>query len=57
MDLAYQVIGTVRGEILHNHHHGNTLKPGDMFLLDAGAESPLGYAADLSSTMPVDPAT
>lgn len=54
MDLAYQVIGTVRGEILHNHHHGNTLKPGDMFLLDAGAESPLGYAADLSSTMPVD---
>ena len=54
MDLAYQVIGTVRGEILHNHHHGNPLKPGDMFLLDAGAESPLGYAADLSSTMPVD---
>ena len=55
MDLAYQVIGTVHGEILHNHDHGNTLKPGDMFLLDAGAESPLGYAADLSSTMPVDP--
>lgn len=54
MELAYQVIGTVRGEILHNHHHGNELTSGDMFLLDAGAESPLGYAADLSSTMPVD---
>jgi Xaa-Pro aminopeptidase len=55
MDLAYQVIGTVHGEILHNHDHAGTLKPGGMFLLDAGAESALGYAADLSSTMPVDP--
>jgi Xaa-Pro aminopeptidase len=54
LELSFQVIGTVRGEILHNHHHGNKLQSGDMFLLDAGAESRLGYAADLSSTMPVD---
>jgi len=54
LELAYQVIGTVHGEILHNHFHGNKLASGDMFLLDAGAESPGGYAADLSSTFPVD---
>lgn len=53
--LAFSVIATVRGEILHNHHHGNILKSGDLFLLDAGAESPLRYAGDLSSTFPVDP--
>jgi len=51
---SFPVIATVRGEILHNHHHGNILESGDMFLLDAGAETDLGYAGDLSSTFPVD---
>jgi Xaa-Pro aminopeptidase len=41
--------------IRDSHYHGNTLRPGDLFLLDAGAESPLHYAGDLSSTFPVDP--
>jgi len=52
--LAFPVIATVHGETLHNHFHGNTLKPGDMFLLDAGAESAMHYAGDLTSTFPVD---
>jgi Xaa-Pro aminopeptidase len=52
--LAFPVIATVHGETLHNHFHGNTLQSGDLFLLDAGASSPLGYAGDLSSTFPVD---
>ncbi len=52
---SFPVIATVNGEILHNHYHGNTLKSGDLFLLDAGGESPLHYAGDLSSTVPVDP--
>ncbi len=30
------------------------LKDGDMFLLDAGAETALGYGGDLSSTVPVN---
>jgi len=52
--LAYPIIATVHGETLHNHHYGNQLKSGDMLLIDAGAESPLHYSGDLSSTAPVD---
>ena len=53
-DLAFPIIATIHGETLHNHYHGNALKSGDMFLLDAGAETAMGYGGDLSSTMPVD---
>lgn len=53
--LAFPVIATVHGETLHNHYHGNTLKPGDLFLLDTGAETAMHYAGDLTSTFPVDP--
>jgi Xaa-Pro aminopeptidase len=53
--LAFPIIATIHGETLHNHYHGNVLKSKDMFLLDAGAETAMGYAGDLSSTMPVDP--
>ncbi len=54
-DLSFPIIATINGQTLHNHYHGNTLKKGDLFLLDAGAETAMGYAGDLSSTMPVDP--
>ncbi|MBN2415568.1 aminopeptidase P family protein [bacterium] len=54
-DLSFPIIATINGQTLHNHYHGNTLKSGDLFLLDAGAETAEGYAGDLSSTMPVDP--
>ena len=50
---SFQVIATVHGETLHNHFHGNTIADGDLFLLDAGAETAMGYAGDLSSTFPV----
>jgi len=53
--LSYPIIATIHGEILHNHIHANTLSDGDLFLLDAGAETALGYAGDLSSTCPVGP--
>ena len=52
--ISFPVIATVHGETLHNHQHTNTLQSGDLFLLDAGAETALGYAGDLSSTFPVD---
>ena len=51
--LAFPTISTVAGEVLHNHGFIHTLKEGDIFLLDAGAENPLHYAGDLSSSMPV----
>jgi len=53
-DIAFPIIGSVHGETLHNHEHGNRLKKGNMFLLDAGAETSNHYAGDLSSTIPVD---
>jgi Xaa-Pro aminopeptidase len=52
--IAFPIIATINGQTLHNHYHGNTLKDGDMFLLDAGAETSMGYAGDLSSTVPVN---
>lgn len=55
MRLSFPTIATVHGEILHNHSYGNTLESGRLFLLDAGAETPMGYAGDNSSTVPVDP--
>lgn len=50
--LSFPIIATVNGQILHNHYHGNTVKEGDMFLIDAGAETEMGYAGDMSSTIP-----
>lgn len=50
---AFPTIATVKGQTLHQHKFMNTLKEGDIFLLDAGAENPLHYAGDLSSSMPV----
>ncbi len=52
---SFPIIATINGQTLHNHYHGNTIKSGDLFLLDAGAETPMRYAGDLSSTFPVDP--
>lgn len=51
--LAFPIICSVRGETLHNHYYGNTLKEGQMLLMDAGAELPQGYCGDISSTVPV----
>lgn len=51
--ISFPVIATINGQTLHNHYHGNTLKEGQLFLLDAGAETSAGYAGDMSSTFPV----
>lgn len=50
--LAYPTILTVRGEVLHNHYYGNLLKDGHLVLNDSGAETPMGYAGDLTRTFP-----
>jgi Xaa-Pro aminopeptidase len=51
---AYQNIVSVRGEVLHNHHHENTLQEGDIVLVDAGAESlTSGYCNDVTRCWPV----
>ena len=51
--LSFPTIATVQGQVLHNHGFIHTLRDGDIFLLDAGAEGPMHYAGDLSSSMPV----
>ena len=52
--LSFPIIATINGQTLHNHYHGNMIKNGDMLLLDAGAETEMGYAGDMSSTIPAD---
>ena len=51
--LSFPTIATVQGQVLHNHGFIHDLKDGDIFLLDAGAETRSHYAGDLSSSMPV----
>ncbi|MCY1720679.1 Xaa-Pro aminopeptidase [Prolixibacteraceae bacterium Z1-6] len=52
-DIAFPIIATINGQTLHNHYHGNTIKQGDLLLVDAGYENQMCYAGDLSSTIPV----
>lgn len=53
-NISFPIIATINGQTLHNHYHGNVLKEGDLFLIDAGYENEMGYAGDLSSTIPVN---
>lgn len=52
--LPYTVILSVNGQILHNHHYGNTLQSGQLVLGDFGAETAMHYAGDITRTFPVD---
>ncbi|MCC8120238.1 MAG: aminopeptidase P family protein [Bacteroidales bacterium] len=54
MALSFPIICTTQGQTLHQHKYLHTLNPGDMLLLDAGAETAGGYAGDMSSTICVD---
>lgn len=51
--LAFPIIFSVHGETLHNHYHGNRMEAGQMAVNDSGAESPLGYAGDITRTIPI----
>ena len=50
---AYGSIVTVHGEVLHNEGHANLLTPDDLLLADVGAETPTGWAGDVTRTWPV----
>lgn len=52
--LAYGIIMTINGQVLHNHHHHNVLRSGQLLLGDHGAETAMHYAGDLTRTCPVD---
>ena len=53
-NLAFPIILTVNGQILHNHASTNVLQSGQMVLCDSGAENIMHYAGDLTRTFPVD---
>lgn len=50
-EFSFATIATVHGETLHNHTHEHLVREGDLFLIDAGAETEMGYAGDMSSTI------
>jgi Xaa-Pro aminopeptidase len=50
---AFPMILSRRGEVLHNHSHDQILADGDLLLVDSGVVSPLGYASDITRTLPV----
>ena len=51
--VSFPVILSMHGETLHNHYHGNTLETGRMMVTDAGAETTMHYASDITRTVPV----
>jgi Xaa-Pro aminopeptidase len=51
--VSFPVILSIHGETLHNHYHGNRLEVGRMMVTDAGAETTMHYASDITRTVPV----
>jgi Xaa-Pro aminopeptidase len=50
---SFPTILSIDGQTLHNHAHGNILKKDRMMVTDAGAETNLHYASDITRTTPV----
>ncbi len=50
---AYGSIVTVHGEVLHNERHDGVLGANDLLLADVGAETPEGFAGDVTRAWPV----
>ena len=51
--LSFPTIFSIHGETLHNHSHDNLMKAGDIAVNDSGVETSLGYASDITRTLPV----
>ncbi len=51
---SFPPICSIHGETLHNHDYENTMKDGQLLLIDSGAESLLHYASDITRTFPVN---
>ena len=51
--VSFPVILSVNGQTLHNHYHGNMMRDGQLLLTDAGSETAMGYAGDITRTTPV----
>jgi Xaa-Pro aminopeptidase len=49
---SYNSIVTVHGEVLHNERHDNLIGSNDLLLADVGAETPEGWASDVTRAWP-----
>ncbi|MEO6601851.1 MAG: aminopeptidase P family protein [Polyangiaceae bacterium] len=49
---SYNSIVTVHGEVLHNERHDGLLEDTDLLLADVGAETPEGWASDVTRVWP-----
>ncbi len=54
VELAYPIIFTKNGQILHNSIYNNKIKKGNLLLNDSGANSKLHYASDITRTFPAN---
>jgi Xaa-Pro aminopeptidase len=52
-EFSFLPICSVHGETLHNPFYGNQMQAGDVLVLDSGAETPHGYASDITRTLPI----
>jgi Xaa-Pro aminopeptidase len=50
---SFPVILSMDGQTLHNHSHANILRKDKLMVTDAGAETNLHYASDITRTTPV----
>ena len=51
--VSFPIILSMDVQTLHNHYHGNVLEEGRMMVTDAGAETQMHYASDITRTVPV----
>lgn len=49
---SYNSIVTVHGEVLHNERHDGVVEENDLMLADVGAETPEGWASDVTRVWP-----
>jgi len=52
-DIAFPIIFSVHGEVLHNHSWVNRMEDGDLVVHDSGAVTDTGYCSDVTRTLPV----
>lgn len=50
---AFPTILTMNVHVFHNHYHGHKLEKGRLLVIDSGVSSALGYASDITRTIPV----
>lgn len=51
--VSFPIILSMDGQTLHNHDHRQELVDGRLVVADAGAETAMGYASDVTRTFPV----